>query len=276
MTIANEITRINNNISAAYVAAEYKGATLPATQNSANLADTIYTISEKLKYGLSIDNFIGDINLSGKLLIPEQPQLLSFSNVKNLADYALYYKFANYNDIITVNFPNLTDVGGKMALTGAFKSQDSEGSIAMLSFPELKNITGREALNECFYGQISLKTVSFPELLKINNSYGMANCFNFCSNLRSITFPKLNDISNYYVFYMAFGYTALTSLSFPALKTTSFGNTNTQFHNMLQGVSGCTIHFPSNLQSVIGNWSDVTNGFGGTNTTVLFDLPATS
>ena len=44
---------------------------------------------------------------------------------------------------------------------------------------------------------------------------------------------------------------------------------------MLQGVSGCTVHFPSNLQSVIGSWSDVTNGFGGTNTTVLFDLPST-
>lgn len=45
MTIASEITRISNNISAAYSAAENKGATLPATQNSANLASTIETIS---------------------------------------------------------------------------------------------------------------------------------------------------------------------------------------------------------------------------------------
>lgn len=45
MTIASEITRINNNISAAYSAAGNKGATLPATQNSANLASTIETIS---------------------------------------------------------------------------------------------------------------------------------------------------------------------------------------------------------------------------------------
>jgi hypothetical protein len=44
---------------------------------------------------------------------------------------------------------------------------------------------------------------------------------------------------------------------------------------MLPGVTGCTVHFPSNLQSVIGSWADVTEGFGGTNTTVLFDLPAT-
>ena len=44
---------------------------------------------------------------------------------------------------------------------------------------------------------------------------------------------------------------------------------------MLDGVTGCTVHFPSNIQSVIGSWASVTSGFGGTNTTVLFDLPAT-
>ena len=44
MSIASEITRINGNIAAAYTALDGKGATLPATQNSANLADTIDTI----------------------------------------------------------------------------------------------------------------------------------------------------------------------------------------------------------------------------------------
>lgn len=45
MTIASEITRINNNIADAYTAASGKGATLPATQNSANLATCIGSIS---------------------------------------------------------------------------------------------------------------------------------------------------------------------------------------------------------------------------------------
>lgn len=275
MTIANEITRINNNISAAYVAAEYKGATLPATQNSANLADTIYTISEKLKYGLSIDNFIGDINSSGKLLIPEQPQLLSFPNVKNLADYALYYKFANYNDITLVNFDSLTDIDGKMALLGTFRSQDKIGSIITLTFPELKNITGREALNGCFYGQSSLQSITFSELKQIIGMYALSNTFAY-TGLTSATFPKLIDISGDHVLNSAFSYSNLSNLEFNSLKTTSFGTYTNQFSNMLQGVTGCTVHFPSNLQSVIGSWSDVVNGFGGTNTTVLFDLPATS
>lgn len=45
MSIASEITRINGNIASAYTAASNKGATLPATQNSANLATCIASIS---------------------------------------------------------------------------------------------------------------------------------------------------------------------------------------------------------------------------------------
>lgn len=44
MTIASEITRIKNNIAGAYTALSAKGATLPATQNSANLATTVASV----------------------------------------------------------------------------------------------------------------------------------------------------------------------------------------------------------------------------------------
>lgn len=44
MTIASEITRIEGNISAAYTAASGKGATMPATENSNNLATCIGSI----------------------------------------------------------------------------------------------------------------------------------------------------------------------------------------------------------------------------------------
>ena len=45
MSIATEITRINNNIASAYTSCYNKGATMPVTQNSANLADTIDSIT---------------------------------------------------------------------------------------------------------------------------------------------------------------------------------------------------------------------------------------
>ena len=63
---------------------------------------------------------------------------------------------------------------------------------------------------------------------------------------------------------------------FPAFNSNTFGNLTTYLDNIVSEAVGCTVHFPSNMQSIIGNWSSVQNGFGGTNTTVLFDLPATS
>ena len=45
MTIASEITRIKTNIAGAYTALEEKGAVLPEVQNSANLAETISSIT---------------------------------------------------------------------------------------------------------------------------------------------------------------------------------------------------------------------------------------
>ena len=71
-------------------------------------------------------------------------------------------------------------------------------------------------------------------------------------------------------------YKTLASIFFPSLNSNFFGSYTNQFKGIPQGVTGCTVHFPSNLQSVIGSWFDVTAGFGGTNTTVLFDLPATT
>ena len=44
MSIESEITRINNNIAATYTALSAKGATMPAAENSANLASTVATV----------------------------------------------------------------------------------------------------------------------------------------------------------------------------------------------------------------------------------------
>lgn len=44
MTLMSEIERVRDNIAAAYIALDEKGATLPESQNSANLADTIASV----------------------------------------------------------------------------------------------------------------------------------------------------------------------------------------------------------------------------------------
>jgi hypothetical protein len=105
----------------------------------------------------------------------------------------------------------------------------------------------------------------------------MHSAFFGCTGLTSIDLSSLTIVSGGQAMNFAFqGCSLLQTLSFPSLNSNSFGSNTNQFNNMLSGVKGCTVHFPSNLQSVIGSWTSVTSGFGGTNTTVLFDLPATS
>lgn len=132
------------------------------------------------------------------------------------------------------------------------RTLDSNGVLQCGStFIDLTGIIGLgdSALAYAFSGCINLTTpVVFTGITTLDNSC-LQNCFQNC--------------------------TGLTSISFPDLKSTSFGSYTNQFNNMLLNVTDCTVHFPSNLQGVIGSWADITAGFGGTNTVVLWDLPAT-
>lgn len=202
------------------------------------------------------------------------PELEEISGVRDV----FYSCFSNNRELTSVSFPKLKYIHS--SVTNAFGSfyvgSSQSPQITTTEMPALEEVTA----NMYFYQNSSIETANFPSLKKAGNqafggsySGGFMNCY----NLTSASFPVLDDINNYMVFAKAFsGDTALTSVSFGGLKSTSFGSSYTnQFNNMLSGCTGVTVHFPSNVQSVIGSWSDVTAGFGGTNTTVLFDLPAT-
>lgn len=262
------------------------------------------------KFGATIDNFLGNVAQDGSLEEAVGNLNIVFSGVTTLNNTALTGKFmydtgyniGNTQLVKSVSFPDLKTITGQNALYETFKNQQLLESV---SFPELETISSTQyAVSSCFYGCSSLKNVSFQKLKtdsgNFNSFYSMfSNCTNLetvsfssiescssregfgyifsnCSKLTSVDFSKLNSIPQRTVFKNAFSNcTSLTSVSFPSLKSTSFGSYTNQFSNMLSGVTGCTVHFPSNLQSVIGSWSDVQNGFSGTNTVVLFDLPAT-
>ena len=196
------------------------------------------------------------------------PKLKTFS-----ADYGLQYAF-NQTGITTVSFPNLETISSlNSAMGSCFASCQSLTSI---SFPKLKTISnGGSAFDSGFAYCPNLTSVDFSALETVSQTYAFNNAF-YGSKISSMTFDKLSSMTGMFVFKNTFTQCSmLTSLSFPALKSTSFGSYTNQFNGMLNSVTGCTVHFPSNLQAVIGSWSDVTAGFGGTNTTVLFDLPAT-
>ena len=157
---------------------------------------------------------------------------------------------SNCKNLVSADFSGLTEINGQGACLNMFLNDEKLESLDMSN---LETVIGTNAMTYLCSGCSKLKTMTFDKLSKVGKSVGGYT---------------------YYEFQWAFAFSGLETLSFPALKNDSFVDYEV-FTNMLNGVDGCTVHFPSNLQSVIGSWADVQNGFGGTNTTVLFDLPAT-
>jgi len=219
----------------------------------------------------------------------------SFPNLTSITGTSCLNLTFQYSSLESISFPELTSVSAENALNN---SCSSASNLTAVSFPKLSTINGQRSFYQAFLGT-GVTSASFPELTSISGNYACSEMFSSCSSLSSISFPKLTSVSGYglqYAFrstavtsvtfpalssinaYYALAgafqmCTSLTSISFPALVSNMLGRS--QFSRMLDGCTGVTVHFPSNLQSVIGSWSDVTAGFGGTNTTVLFDLPAT-
>ena len=149
----------------------------------------------------------------------------------------------------------------------SFSAQNCSKAIFFATFAQ-SNITSLDLRN--------LEEIAAFPLDGGNEDYAWGFCAK-CPNLTSVNLDSL-EVLHDRAFAGAFMETQISSLFFRSLKSTSFQDTESpeySFSGMLDGVTGCTVHFPSNLQSVIGNWRDVTGGFGGSNTTVLFDLPAT-
>lgn len=188
-------------------------------------------------------------------------------------NFACYYTFSGCTGLTSADLSALTTISGGNACYGMF-SRCSGLTSANLS--ALTTISGRNACSYMFQGCTNLTTANFSALTTVSGYSALEGLFADGTGLTTMTFPSLKTLTGYNGLRVAFRrQTSLTSLSFPALTSTSFGTQTNQFNDMLQGVTGCTVHFPSNLQSVIGSWADVVAGFGGINTTVLFDLPAT-
>ena len=348
MSIASEISRISGNVADAYTAANAKGATMPVSQNSDNLATTISTIqtgttptgtkSITANGVYDVTDFASadvqvpttapayyiekTVDANGKLV--NGSTIIDLTGVDDLGDYALLYAYSNNTSITgNVDFSSLTKITGAFGCSFAFSSCSGITSVDMSS---LKTITGSGGLNRTFQSCSNLISVNLSSLTELTNQNACNRAFDVCTSLTTVDISSLTTISGginvcSYMFdrcpitsidlsslttitsndgceYMFVGgrFTSvdfcslsdinanrccrfmfqncinLTRISYYALTPSSFGSYTNQFSSMLSGVTGCTVHFPMAIQSTIGSWSDITNGFGGTNTTVLFDI----
>ena len=95
------------------------------------------------------------------------------------------------------------------------------------------------------------------------------------SNITTFTFNKLSKIGSNGLNMAFASCNSLTDISFLAL-TSSSVIANNAFDNMVSNCVNVTIHFPSNLNpSIISSLTGYPS-FGGINTTLAFDLPASN
>lgn len=175
----------------------------------------------------------------------------------------------------TFKFPDGATKVGKAVCYTMFGCSDygtntSSTGLTSVDFNNIKILDQQACLYSAFYGCTNLTTIKADNLESLIANYVLGYAFKYCTSLETVRFPKLYTTgTNIAQLTGAFAYcTNLKNIYFPALTTSSNGC----WTNMLQGVTGCTVHFPSAMQSTMSSWQVVTNGFSGTNTTVLFDL----
>ena len=224
---------------------------------------------------VSIPNYIAPKNnVNGVYKADNTATSFNLNGATDVGYYALAYAFHYCSNLTSVDLSSLTTLSGYYAMTNCFSSCTGLTSIDLSS---LTTISGNSAMSGCFSSCTGLTSVDFPSLTTVSGLSAMSTCFWNCTNLTSVDLSSLETIGGGSAMSYCFQTCSnLTELRFPALQ--SFGtstSTVSQFNNMLYGITGCTLHFPSNMQSEVERRTGYPN-FGGRNTVVLFDLPPTA
>ena len=210
------------------------------------------------------------------------------------------------NTTVLFDLPNVTtlDLTGFKKITSNadglanFGENNRFPNVTSINLSALKTVSGSSSCNQMFYNCPNITSADLSSLTTVSD-VSCTRIFGTCTGLTSVDISSLSELLGPQSFSLAFYGSGLTScdfdslsvatgdgclfrcfyqcpnltrVSFYALTPSSFGSSTNQFNDMLQDVTGCTVHFPMAIQSTIGSWSDVTGGFGGTNTTVLFDI----
>lgn len=255
-------------------------------------------------YGVSVKQFLGTVDENGVYQKPTEQCNLDLSGIRKITG-GMQCRFAN-TSITSVSAPDLVEIVNNAEANGAngcsllFYNSD----ISTVSFPALKKVSGNQGMIG-FFRKTKIVNIVFPELEEVGNF--IDDLFMECNHLESVSFPKLKKLvgykssnicswtksgivvdfaaldtfENYSAFSCMFQSTLNGIVYFRALKSSSFSERVNMFESLFSYCSNCTIHFPTNLDpnnpdktfdaSTLSGYPN----FSGTNTTVLFDLPAT-
>ena len=267
MSVADQINRIKTNIANTYTAAQAKGATIPQTQNSDNLATCVQSITTgggggSTQFGLTAEQMLGTVDSEGNLTMPTLPSI-TFTGLKSIPN-SFSYRFyqRTFEDGASVSFPDLTSVVGGM--DNSFAGCTSLTSVNLSALTTVYSY----GMANSFAGCTSLTSVNLSALTTVYD-YGLGYCFGFCSLLTSVELPALTTVGDGGLSNCFAGCPSLTTISFPAL-------TDVQTSSFEDCFVDCTalteIHFRADMQATIEALSGYANKFGAPGATIYFSL----
>lgn len=232
----------------------------------------LYLGNTKVVPIITVENpsVLREVDSNGVFQIPKSSNvdIVLPDSALSIGERAFYFAFYKGTGLKSFNANKVTTVTGSNAFNNAFYNCTS---LQELNFPELTTLAGETSMAYCCQMCTSLTSIKFPKLKAITTSTGQFNyAFYGCTKLESVSFESLDDVKMNTTFNYAFSSCSkLKNVYFYALKSTSFGSSTSQFSNMLQGITGCTVHLPTSLSGYLGGRS-----FGGSSTSIVYDLPA--
>lgn len=171
MSVASEINRIKSNIADAYDEAEAKGATMPATENSANLAQTVASIPTG-----------STPTLQSKTVTPttSQQSITPDSGYDGLSDVKVEGVTSSIDTNITAG--NIKKDVSILGVTGTYEGNTNANLDAYIQ-GDLSNIVfnGTQIIREIFNRNHYITSISMPNTEQIG-----VQSFYYCPNLVSV------------------------------------------------------------------------------------------
>ena len=290
-TIAEQLTSLANTKTAIKDAIVAKGVQVADTDPFSAYPDKIGQISggggaPATKFGVSIDNLLGNVNADRVLSAPTEPFILDLSGVQAvngnalgrvfgqsklqevIADdivevrgYGFSGAFQNAYSLLRASFNGLVEVSTSSAFSNSFQNATN----AVVIFGNLKRVSGVDAFYYAFYGNKAfIPDVSFPVLEEITGRNAFSQGFDIPAN-KTVQFTALKKVtggesSSYTTFSM---YTSRQIWKFPNVTEI----TGYVFRDYVS-----EIHFAAANQAAIEACDGYSYKWGATSSTIYFDL----
>ena len=173
-----------------------------------------------------------------------------------------------------LDFNNVEEIVGYFWSVNYLKIQRKNIAIDFSKIKKIGDETSNSTFANAFSGATFLdgyRDIVFENLESIG-PYAMGGCFANRANITSIRFKKLKSFGTDSFGYLIAGSNDI-DIYFNALDSSTTFVTNC-FRDMCAAATNTKLHFPSNMSEIIPTVGGYPN-FGGTNTTILYDLPAT-